>query len=119
MGVNKDLQKERDSATFDREKLTEVLYGGKHNVERRRYLREYFCHKCFECKGYLGLMDVALVGSKSGTLYLQQFSHQVAFIVQLVVCRQDKPAVQGSIPGQGCTFSRSFKAQISVNVFKF
>ncbi|XP_060603923.1 peroxisomal acyl-coenzyme A oxidase 1-like, partial [Ruditapes philippinarum] len=39
MAVNPDLQKERAAATFDTEKLTEVLYGGKKMVQRRRYLQ--------------------------------------------------------------------------------
>ena len=41
MAVNKDLQKERKLATFDSEKLTEVIYYGKENVQRKRYLRMY------------------------------------------------------------------------------
>ena len=40
MAVNADLAKERNNATFDPEKLTEVIYGGKTNVRRRRYLRK-------------------------------------------------------------------------------
>ncbi|XP_053381781.1 peroxisomal acyl-coenzyme A oxidase 1-like [Mercenaria mercenaria] len=39
MAVNPDIQKERQSATFDTEKLTEVVYGGKKMVRRRRYLQ--------------------------------------------------------------------------------
>ncbi|KAH3748665.1 hypothetical protein DPMN_183113 [Dreissena polymorpha] len=37
--VNKDLVKERKSATFDKELLTEILYNGKEGVKRRRYLQ--------------------------------------------------------------------------------
>ncbi|XP_053382363.1 peroxisomal acyl-coenzyme A oxidase 1-like [Mercenaria mercenaria] len=40
MAVNADLQKERNSATFNIEKLTEVLYDGKAMVKRRRYLQK-------------------------------------------------------------------------------
>ncbi|KAL4217668.1 Peroxisomal acyl-coenzyme A oxidase 1 [Mactra antiquata] len=39
MAVNPDLQKERNSATFDVTKLTDIVYGGKENVIRRRYLQ--------------------------------------------------------------------------------
>ncbi|XP_053382345.1 peroxisomal acyl-coenzyme A oxidase 1-like isoform X2 [Mercenaria mercenaria] len=39
MEVNIDLQKERKSATFETEKLTEILYNGKTMVRRRRYLQ--------------------------------------------------------------------------------
>ena len=41
MGVNKDLQKERQSATFVAEKLTEFLYGGTQQLRRRRYLSRF------------------------------------------------------------------------------
>ncbi|XP_052764216.1 peroxisomal acyl-coenzyme A oxidase 1-like isoform X2 [Mya arenaria] len=37
--VNPDLAKERKTASFDRENLTEVIYGGKESVRRRRYLQ--------------------------------------------------------------------------------
>ncbi|KAL4217914.1 Peroxisomal acyl-coenzyme A oxidase 1 [Mactra antiquata] len=39
MSVNPDLLKERKSATFDVEKLTELLYNGKDKLRRRRYLQ--------------------------------------------------------------------------------
>ncbi|WAR16393.1 ACOX1-like protein [Mya arenaria] len=37
--INPDLAKERKSASFDCEALTEVVYGGKENVRRKRYLQ--------------------------------------------------------------------------------
>jgi hypothetical protein len=40
MAMNKDLQKERMSATFNTETLTELLYHGREMMERRRYLRK-------------------------------------------------------------------------------
>ncbi|XP_060608673.1 peroxisomal acyl-coenzyme A oxidase 1-like [Ruditapes philippinarum] len=39
MDVNNDLRKERKSASFDSEKLTEILYNGKQMVRRRRFLQ--------------------------------------------------------------------------------
>ncbi|KAL4235299.1 Peroxisomal acyl-coenzyme A oxidase 1 [Mactra antiquata] len=39
MAVNPDLQKERNSATFDSQKLTEFLYNGKDRVDRRRFVQ--------------------------------------------------------------------------------
>ncbi|XP_060562644.1 peroxisomal acyl-coenzyme A oxidase 1-like [Ruditapes philippinarum] len=40
MAMNKDLQKERMSATFNTETLTELLYHGREMMERRRYLHK-------------------------------------------------------------------------------
>jgi hypothetical protein len=40
-GVNSDLARERRNATFDVEKLTNVIYRGPEKVRRRRYLRMY------------------------------------------------------------------------------
>jgi acyl-CoA oxidase len=36
--MNQDLQRERKNATFDVEKITNMLDGGKARTERRRYL---------------------------------------------------------------------------------
>ena len=36
--MNPDLKRERINATFDVEKITHVIDGGKENTERRRYL---------------------------------------------------------------------------------
>jgi acyl-CoA oxidase len=36
--MNQDLQRERQRATFNVERLTNLLDGGKHKTERRRYL---------------------------------------------------------------------------------
>lgn len=36
--MNPDLQRERDNVTFDVEKITNMLDGGKVRTERRRYL---------------------------------------------------------------------------------
>ena len=38
--VNPDLSKERQSATFDAEQLTNFLYDGPDKTKRKRYLRE-------------------------------------------------------------------------------
>jgi acyl-CoA oxidase len=40
MTMNPDLQRERKNATFDVEKVTNMLDGGKDRTERRRYLEE-------------------------------------------------------------------------------
>ena len=36
--MNPDLKRERSNATFDVEKITHVLDGGRHKTQRRRYL---------------------------------------------------------------------------------
>ena len=38
--MNPDLQRERSNATFDVEKITHVLDGGRHKTERRRHLEK-------------------------------------------------------------------------------
>jgi acyl-CoA oxidase len=40
--VNPDLQRERDAATFDPERLTHLLDGGQQRTERRRYIEQVF-----------------------------------------------------------------------------
>ena len=41
--INPDIQKERDTATFNTLELTYVLDGGREITERRRYVGKCFC----------------------------------------------------------------------------
>ena len=34
--INPDLQKERDTATFDKEEMTVIIYDGKDNIDKKR-----------------------------------------------------------------------------------
>lgn len=60
LGVNPDLQKERDSGSFDREALTELLYGGKEKTRRKR---EIGAHKIVKLIWYTGVKEPVVPNS--------------------------------------------------------
>lgn len=56
MKVNTDLQKERDTCTFNIEELTNYLDGGVNNTEQRRKIGTYFSNFIVHTYTYLILI---------------------------------------------------------------
>ena len=44
--VNSDLVRERENATFDVNKLSYIIYGGKDKLERKQEIGKYFHFTC-------------------------------------------------------------------------
>ena len=42
--INPDLQKERDTATFDKEEMTVIIYDGKDNIDKKRRMGNCFSY---------------------------------------------------------------------------